>query len=162
MAGVVGAVEGEVPQRRELSLDAVQPGRIRGRVRELDVARRSPVADAAVAGGGQVRAEVVADDRDAGGGWVEGAQVAAELQEPGPGLARLEVPEQPVLAQLAVGEQVPYPGGVGVSGARPYFAGPRTSSSAPTCSAASAAVASSHSSRRRPPGAGRGRWVEPG
>ena len=31
-------------------------------------------------------------------GRVEGAQVAAELQEPGPGLARLDVPEQLVLA----------------------------------------------------------------
>src|SRR6266566_5515717 len=55
------------------------------------------------------------DDRDADNGWrVQGAQVAAELQEPGPGLARLDVPEQLVLAQLVGGEQVPHPGGAGV------------------------------------------------
>lgn len=37
----------------------------------------------------------------------------AGLQEPGPGLARPDVPVQLVLAQLLGGEQVPYPGGAG-------------------------------------------------
>ena len=62
-------------------------------------------------------AEVVADDREADVGRVEGAQVAAELQEPGAGLARLDVPIQFVLAQLVGGEQVPDPAGAMV-GAR--------------------------------------------
>ena len=57
-----------------------------------------------------------------GGGRVQRAQVAAELQEPGPGLARLDVPEQLVLAQLIGSEQVPDPGGAGVGRAHP---GPR-------------------------------------
>src|SRR5262249_39835254 len=67
--------------------------------------------------GGQVRAEVVADDRDPDLGWVEGAQVAAEFQEPGPGLARLDMPIQLVFTQLVSGEQVPHPAGAGVGGA---------------------------------------------
>src|SRR5690348_5276773 len=53
----------------------------------------------------------------AGLGWIERAQVAAELQETGPGLARFDVPEQLVLAQLAGGEQVPHPGGARTGGA---------------------------------------------
>ena len=63
-------------------------------------------------------AEVVADDRDPDSGWVKGAQVAAELQEAGPGLARLDVPEQLVLAQLVGGEQVPDALGSGVGRTR--------------------------------------------
>jgi len=54
---------------------------------DLDVGRRCPGPDPAACARGQVRAEVVADDRDPGGGRVERAQVAAELQKPGPGLA---------------------------------------------------------------------------
>src|SRR5580658_3149592 len=69
-----------------------------------------------------MRTEVVADDRDPGGDRIKGPQVAAELQEPGPGLARLDVSEQLVLAQLVGGEQVPDPRGAGVGGAHP---GPR-------------------------------------
>ena len=72
--------------------------------------------------GAQVGAEVVADDRDPGRERVVGAQVAAELQEPGPGLARLDVPEQLVLTKLISSEQVPDPGFAGVGGAHP---GPR-------------------------------------
>ena len=45
---------------------------------------------------------------------VEGAQVAAEFQETGPGLTRLDVPEQLVFAQLVGGEQVPDPASVRV------------------------------------------------
>ena len=52
-------------------------------------------------------------------GRVQRAQVPAELQEPGPGLARLEVPVQLVLAQFLGGEQVPDPGGGGIGGAQP-------------------------------------------
>jgi hypothetical protein len=40
---------------------------------------------------------------------VQEAQVPAELQEPGAGLARLDVPVELVLAQVAGGEQVPDP-----------------------------------------------------
>jgi hypothetical protein len=100
VSGVVGAVEGDVAQGRELRLDAVQPGRICRCIGDLDVVRLGPGPDPAVLAGGQVRAEVVADDRDPGGGRVERAQVAAELQEPGAGLARLDMPVELVLAQL--------------------------------------------------------------
>jgi len=119
MAGVVGAVQGEVPQRGELRFgDAVEPGRIGRRVGDLDVVRGSPGADPGVCGGGQVRAEVVADYRDADRWRVQRAQVAAELQEPGLGLARLDVPVELVLAQFVGGEQVPDAGGAGVGGAQ--------------------------------------------
>ena len=101
---------------------AVQPGGVRRRVGDFDVVRAGPGPDPSVLGGGQVRAEVVADDRDPGAGRVEGAQVAAELQEPGPRLARLDVPEQLVLAQLVSGEEVPHALGSGVGGTHP---GPR-------------------------------------
>ena len=67
---------------------------------------------------GQVRAKVVTDDRDPGIGRVEGAQVPAEFQEPSPGLARLDVPEQLALAQLIGAERIPDPGGPGVGRAR--------------------------------------------
>src|SRR5690349_23969729 len=66
--------------------------------------------------------EVVADDRDLDIGRVEGAQIAAELQELRPVLARLDVPIKLVFAQLVGGEQVPYPGGAPVGSAA---AGPR-------------------------------------
>lgn len=39
----------------------------------------------------------------------QGAQVPAELQDPGAGLARLDEPVELVLAQVAGGEQVPDP-----------------------------------------------------
>ena len=45
MAGVVGAVEGEVAERLELGLDPVEPGRVGRRVGELDVVGLGPVAD---------------------------------------------------------------------------------------------------------------------
>src|SRR5215469_11167491 len=48
VAGVVGAVGREVPQRRELRLYPVPPGSVRGRVGDLDVAGRRPRADALV------------------------------------------------------------------------------------------------------------------
>src|SRR5205814_9509407 len=116
---MVGAVECEVPQRGELRFYPVQPGRIRRGVGDLGVVRRRPPSDALVFAGGQVRAEVVADDRDPDIGRVEGAQVAAESQEPGPVLARLDVPLELVFAQVAGGEQVPNPGGAGIGGAQP-------------------------------------------
>src|SRR5260370_10308417 len=81
--------------------------------------RGRPGGGLAVPGGGPGRAEVVADDRDADLGQVEGAQVAAEPREPGPGLARLDVPVQLVLAQFVSSEQVPYPLGAGVGPAHP-------------------------------------------
>jgi len=87
VGSVVGAVEGDVAQGRELGFYAVEPGRIGRGAGDLDVAGRGPCPDPGVFGRGQVRAEVVADDRDAGRGRVQGAQVAAELQKPGSGLA---------------------------------------------------------------------------
>src|SRR5215467_7729236 len=54
VGGVVGAVEGEVAQRRELCLDAVPPGGVRRRVGDLGVVRRRPLPDALVFAGGQV------------------------------------------------------------------------------------------------------------
>ncbi len=65
-----------------------------------------------------MRAEAVADDGDPHLRRVEGAQVAAELHEPGPGLARLDVPAELVFAQLAGGGPVPHPGGA--SAGRPF------------------------------------------
>src|SRR5207247_6196745 len=48
VAGVVGAVEREVPQRGELRLNPVPPGRVRGRVGDLDVAGRRQLPDTLV------------------------------------------------------------------------------------------------------------------
>ena len=45
MAGMVGAVEGEVAQRLELGLDPVEPGRVGRRVGELDVVGLGPLGD---------------------------------------------------------------------------------------------------------------------
>ena len=64
VGGVVGAVECELAQRGELTLQAVHPRGVRRRVGNLDVAGCRPLPDALVLPGGQVRAEVVADDRD--------------------------------------------------------------------------------------------------
>ena len=52
------------------------------------------------------------------------AQVAAELQEPGAVLARLDVPVHLVLAQLVGGEQVPHPGRALIGGPQPPPRGP--------------------------------------
>src|SRR5215469_10993587 len=54
VGGVVGAVEREVPQRGELCLDPVPPGRVRWRVGDLGVAGRRPLPDALVLAGRQV------------------------------------------------------------------------------------------------------------
>ena len=83
VARVVGAVHGEVAQRGELGLDAVEPGGVRRGVSDLDVVRLGPVRDPTTLLRRQVRGEVVADDRDPDLGRVEGAQVAAERQELG-------------------------------------------------------------------------------
>src|SRR5205823_291763 len=56
--------------------------------------------------------------RDLDLGWAEGAQVAAKLQEPGAGLARLDVPIQLVFGQVVGGGQVPHALGVSVGGAQ--------------------------------------------
>src|SRR5262249_50081728 len=119
VAGVVGGVQREGPPRGGLRLDAGLPGRIGRGVGGLDVVGLRPGPDPGVFARGQVRAEVVADDRDPDRWRIQSAQVAAELQEPGPGLARLDVPVQLVLAQLVGGEQVPDPGGPGIGGAHP-------------------------------------------
>ena len=55
VAGVVGAIHGEVAQRGELGFDAVQPGGIGGHIGQLDVVGRSPLADPWVVTGRQVR-----------------------------------------------------------------------------------------------------------
>ena len=109
VAGVVGAVEGEVAQRGELGLDPVEPGAVERHVGELDVVRRRPVADPGVGLGGQVRAEVVEHDRDPHLGRVQRAQVAAEREELGAALAGLDVPVEPVGGQVVAGQQVPHP-----------------------------------------------------
>src|SRR6185437_13899392 len=83
------------------------------------VVRPGPGPDPGVLARGQVRDVVVTDNRDPDGRRVEGAQVAAELQEPGPGLARLDMPGQLVLTQLRGGEQVPDAGFAGAGGAHP-------------------------------------------
>jgi len=89
------------------------------RIGDLGVVRLRPGPHPGIPPGGQVRAEVVADDRNPGRGRVEGAQVAAELQEPGAGLARLDVPGQLVPTQLISSKRVPDPGGAPVRRAHP-------------------------------------------
>ena len=53
--GVVAAVEGEVAQRGELGLDAVEPRAVERHVGQFDVVRRRPVADPGVGGGGAMQ-----------------------------------------------------------------------------------------------------------
>ena len=60
MAGVVGAVEREVPQDGELGIDAVKPGRVGRGISEPDVISGGSCSDAAARGGGQMRAVLVA------------------------------------------------------------------------------------------------------
>lgn len=86
MAGLVGAVQGEVAQGRELGFDPVEPGVVGRGVGDLDAVDVGPVRDPAASLGGQVRGVVVAHDRDALLGRAEGASEAAELQELGAGL----------------------------------------------------------------------------
>ncbi len=122
VAGVVGTVESEVAQGGELGLDAVEPGTVGRGVGDLDVVRRGPGADSLALLGGQVRGEVVTDDRDTDLGRVEGSQVAAELQELGALLDRLDVAVELVPGQVQGGEQVPY-SAVAVVGRPPPAAG---------------------------------------
>ncbi|MEV4574771.1 hypothetical protein AB0K16_16085 [Nonomuraea jabiensis] len=107
--GVVGAVQGEVAQGGELGLDAVETGSVGRRVGEFDVVRRGPAAAAAVLLRGQVRGEVVEHERDADLRRVETAQIAAEFQELGPVLPRLDVAVEFAFAQVVGGEQVSDP-----------------------------------------------------
>lgn len=99
VAGVVSAVEGEVAQRGELRLDAVQPGRVGRHVGELGVVRRRPVTNPGVGLGGQVRTEVVQHDRDPHVRRVQATQVAGEGEELGAPFAGLDVPVEPVGGQ---------------------------------------------------------------
>ncbi len=48
VAGVAGAVEGEIAQSRELRLNPVQPGAVRRRVGDLGVTGCRPLSDALV------------------------------------------------------------------------------------------------------------------
>jgi hypothetical protein len=81
VAGMVGAVEGEVTQGGELGFYPVEPGTIGGGVGDLDIVRLRPGPDTLTPFRCQVRGEDVADDRDADLGRVEAPQIAAELQE---------------------------------------------------------------------------------
>jgi len=103
---VVGAIEREVAQGRELGLDAVQSARVERHVREFDVVRIGPVADAAVLARRQVGAEVVEHDRDPYGGRIQRSQVAAEREELAASLADLDVPVEPVGRQVVASEKV--------------------------------------------------------
>lgn len=64
MTGKVSAVQGEVTQPRELRLDPIQPGTVKGHVGEFNIVGRGPVADPAIGPGGPVRTEIIQDDRD--------------------------------------------------------------------------------------------------
>ena len=116
MAGVVGAVEGEVARRLELSLDPIEPGRVGRGVGELDVVGLGPVGDAMVGLGRQVGAEVVHDESDPDVRWVERSQVAGESQELGTVLGRGHVPVEVVGRQVVAGQEVADAVGAGVSG----------------------------------------------
>src|SRR3989442_3413637 len=91
-----------------MGFDSGEPGAGGGGVGDLDVVRRGPGADPLALLRGQVRGEVVTDDRDTDLGRVETAQVAADLQELGALLDRLDVAVELVLGQVQGGEQVPY------------------------------------------------------
>jgi hypothetical protein len=93
------------------------PTAVGRRVGEFDIVVPGPVPDPGVDFGGQVRADVVAHDRDADAGRVQRTQVAAEGQDRGPVLDRLDVPVDPVPAQVVAGEQATHPGGAPVGGA---------------------------------------------
>jgi hypothetical protein len=128
VAGVIGAFQGEVAQRGELRLDPVQPGSIRRHIGQLDVVGRSPLADPRVVTGRQVRAVVVQHQAEPHPGRVQGPQVAQEHQELPTALARLDVPVEPVAAQVVGGQQVPY--AVRAGGGRPPAARSRPTAGA--------------------------------
>lgn len=121
VAGVVGAVEGEVTQGGELGLDPVQPGAVGRGVGDLDVVRRRPRPDPLASLRRQVWRVVVGHDRDPHVQRVQRAQVAAELQECGAVLGLLNVPVELDLGEVVGGEQVPdaVRAGVGRPSARP-------------------------------------------
>jgi hypothetical protein len=88
VVGVVGAGQREVAQGAELRLDAVQPGRVKRRVGQLDVVLGRPLADRLA----EVRAEVVQYEVQADLGRIQGADVAAEGEELDAALALFDVP----------------------------------------------------------------------
>ena len=111
VAGVVGAVQGEVAQRLELGLDPVQPRGVGRGVGELDVVGGRPLGHSRVIAGRQVGAEVVQHDAQPYPGWVQGSQIPQEDQELAAPLTGLDVAVQPVAAQVVGGQQVPDPVG---------------------------------------------------
>lgn len=72
VAGMIGAVEREVPQSGELRLNPIQPGTVEGCVGEFDVIGRSPSPDPAIGSGRAVRGEVIQDDADPNLRWMQG------------------------------------------------------------------------------------------
>ena len=104
---VVGAIEGEVAQGLELRFDPIQPAGVGRDVGQLHVVGLGPVAHPGVDLGREVRAEVIQNDGDADVGWVKGAQVAAELQEPGAVLGDFDVAIHLVRVQVVGRQEVP-------------------------------------------------------
>ncbi len=88
-------------------------------VQAISRRRPSPSPDPVVRLRGQVRARSCRRRSRCCTREVAGSAVQAVLQEPGPPLARLDVPVQLVLGQLVGGEQVPDPGLAGLGGAHP-------------------------------------------
>ena len=104
---MVGAVEGEVAQGGELGFDPVQPAGVERDVGQLDVVGRGPVADPASSL--VERCGLKLSSTMAMRTWVgyRRAQIAAERQELGAALAAVDVPVQPVAAQVVGGQEVP-------------------------------------------------------
>jgi hypothetical protein len=96
VAGVVGAVQGEVAQRGDVPLDAVEVAGVGRGVGQLDVVGRRPGAYPGVPLGAQVRAGVVQHDRQADLAWIQGAHVAQECEQLVAALACLDVAVEPV------------------------------------------------------------------
>lgn len=107
MGAVVSAVEGEVAQSGEVTLDPVEEAGIGRHVGQLQVVGLRPLPDPGVFLGRQVRAVVVHDDGDARLGRLQAAQIAAERQELGPVLRRLHVPVETATVHVQRPEQVP-------------------------------------------------------
>jgi hypothetical protein len=113
-AGVVAAVEGEVPDRGELALDPVQSRGVGGRVDHLDVVIGAPGPDLGLA----VRSVVVADQVELPG-QEAAAELFAEVEELRPAFAVTEPVEHLPGSEVERGEHVSHPAGAGVGGPQP-------------------------------------------
>jgi hypothetical protein len=114
VTAMVGAVEREVTQGRELGLDPVQPGAVGRQEDQLDVVVDRPGADVCVF----VRGEVVQHHIQLLPGPT-GAQPLEEVEELPPALARADAVVQLAGGQIEGGEHVPHAARAVVGGPQP-------------------------------------------